>query len=151
MEVTLELAEAYLQDRANELLNDCKSGTPFVFINAMVILNVLSKLVGVSLSNFKYLGDSYSMDSLNAMYQRLIGNFSLTHGDQWYEVSCIKFNLSHENEKHLVNNTLSAEPFVLDIKKAITKVFDILKNDKIAAAKAYIKLNEYPFVGYGNE
>ncbi len=151
MEITLELAEAYLQDRANELLSDCNSGTPFVFINAMGLLNVLASLLHVYLKDLPVVSEIYDMDAIKVAGQNLTQFFSLTEAVCSWEESVRKLQLVHD-ESQMADpaSTLVAEPFVQDVKKAITATFAKLNSDKIAGLKVLVVLNEHPFVGYGN-
>lgn len=143
-EITLELAEQYLLDRCNELLNyDVAAGTPFIFISGLTLLNVLER---ISPDVEEFLPSEYSRIGLRDLLIGLVYNFSLAP----YIIE-----LTHKNEYHLHLNykekmCLAAGPFIQDIKNAVPKVFNKLREDKVLAAAAYVTLNRNKFVGYGD-
>ena len=207
--MTIELAEAYFNDRVNELLNaDVKNGTPFVFISGLTILNVLNNIVKIAANQYdnkgyvidgtkyppmaglvltnvasgscvvnlpglsmaktestiftqdlmpinKFLKEEYkAIDALLPTLNQMTNHFSLSsYGGH------IKINLSHKNEEHLqaklgkkgkVIVTLAAEPFLLDIKEAVGKLFNTFKQlDEPSKVKVVQALNTHPLIGYG--
>lgn len=64
-----------------------------------------------------------------------------------------KLDLSHRDRQHLKRNnrklTIGAGAFLEDVEKAINGAFDSIKDDELAGAKVFVKLNETPLIGYG--
>lgn len=182
MKINLETAEAYFNDRINELINgDVRNGTPFVFISGLIILNNLNNILKFSPSISKdpinggmvfvtfassahcintpiklvydYLPEEYDNIDLFSTLKGLTDNFTLTTQTR------IKVNLTHEEDKHFASKvkgkkiivTLSAKPFLLDIKEAVSKIFtDFKSRSDEDQLKIMQFINSRSLVGYGD-
>lgn len=70
-----------------------------------------------------------------------------------YEPEVKKLNLSHKDRQHrkisIDKLTLSAGAFLEDVEAIINKAFDSVKDDEVAGARLFVRINEQPFIGYG--
>ncbi len=80
--------------------------------------------------------------------------FFTTVGGAVAEEKVKKLNLSHKEREHKKHSkkghlTLSANSFLEDVEQVINKAFDSVKDDEVAGARLFVKINEQPFIGYG--
>lgn len=169
--ISLETGRQYLLNHVGALKKQVPAGDPFVFLGAFALINELTHLFDknyrgrILKENFGY--NSKVADVVAEAGHRMFNNFSLTQAPQSCHSSIYigyaeqeddsepvhKVNLSHKNREHLKIKggkvTLAAEAFLEDLEGAIHSLFDSIKDDEVASAKVFVKLNETPLIGYG--
>lgn len=169
--ISLETGRQYLLNHVGALKKQVPAGDPFVFLGAFAILNELAHLFDNN-NRSKTLKENFGYSSKIAGVvaeagHRMFNNFSLTQAPHTGYASIYigygsmkedpepvnKVNLSHKNREHLKIKdgkvTLAAEAFLEDLEGAIHSLFDSIKDDEVASAKVFVKLNETPLIGYG--
>lgn len=169
--ISLGTGREYLLNHVGALKKQVPAGDPFVFLGAFALLNELAHLFDdnykrrILEENFGYTDKVAGV--VSEAGQRMFNNFSLTqapstgfssvfigYGMQEDDSEPVhKVNLSHKNREHLKIKdgkvTLAAEAFLEDLEGAIHSLFDSIKDDEVASAKVFVKLNETPLIGYG--
>lgn len=173
--ISLETGKTYLLERVGELRAQAPHGNPFVFLGAFSVLNALGKLFNSSIYDLLYRFGDYNENEAEVVQsgarfmfegftltapvyedrvayfiedseRTITGNFPPTERVE-------KLNLSHKDRQHKARKakklTLSANAFLEDVEKTINGAFDSIKDDEVAGAKVFVKLNETPLIGYG--
>lgn len=171
--IQVETARQYFLDRVGELRAQVPHGNPFVFTGAFQVLNGLARVFNSSVYGLlkDFGGFTENEAEVTAAGARLMfEGFTLTSpvyegrvaysyvvcDKPWAELDgeVKKLNLSHKDRQHKNHSkdgklTLSAGAFLEDVESIINKAFDSVKNDEVAGARLFVRINEQPFIGYG--
>lgn len=168
--ISVETGRQYFLDRVKELKNQVPNGDPFVFLGAFALINELSHLftdgyrADLLVNAFGY--EPKVAQVVSEAGHRMFNNFSLEqapsqscgsiyigYGQREEEDPVKKVNLSHKNRDHLkikdAKVTLAAKAFLEDLEDAINILFDSIRDDEVANAKVFVKINETPLIGHG--
>ena len=142
-EIALDYAEAYFHNRVGELRNQLPNGDPFVFLGALVLLNVLFNHSGIPIDELLPRRFKTNGAVLKEALENMVEFWSFGSG-----LGMLHKPLEIHNKFDSVGNlVLVAEPFLNLVDLAITKVFTDAKTDKVLAAKLYVSLNEHRLIG----
>lgn len=165
-EISLELAEAYFQDRVKELKAEIPNGTVNLFLVATILLDSLSTLAGKR-DIFDYMPSEYRAKKADILLNRLTENgdigrfFSLDfsiRGGMASGTRTLKLAFTHQNELHLQVQgaadlqkvVIAAEPFLQDIEGAITGFFADAREDVVIKYELLRHFNVKRLFGYGD-
>lgn len=172
--ISVETGRQYFLDRVKELRNQVPNKDPFVFLGAFAVLNAVGRLFNSSIYDSLHRFGEYDeneAETVQAGARFMFEGFTLTapvYEDRVVESRTMsechyifsdapervnKLNLSHKDRYHKSYKagklTLSVGAFLEYVEKVINGAFDSIKDDELAGAKVFVKLNETPLIGYG--